>query len=173
MDRFLYHETRATGAALVATAVCAVAGGAVHGFQPLPAGEAARQFPVWLLGLVVLSVLVELVVEVRRFRKAVPLAADVEPPPDEPLRERLFLPGLFAFMAVPTLVAAVVWGAWLALFPLASAVHWGTQALLITVWERRNGRLLWRKHTMGNVGLATSPLSPRPPTRTATGAPPA
>ncbi|MDN3249475.1 hypothetical protein ACFW4O_05635 [Streptomyces mutabilis] len=171
MDRILYHETRATGAALAATAVCAVAGGAVHGFDPLPAGDAGR-FPLWLLGLVVLSVLVELVVEVRRFRKAVPLADGVEPPPDEPLRERLFLPGLFAFMAVPTLVAALVWGTWPALFPLASAAHWGTQALLVTVWERRNGRLLWRKPTMGDVGLATSPLSPRPPTRTATGAPP-
>ncbi len=172
MDRSLYHETRSTGAALAATAVCALAGGAVHGFEPLPAGD-VRRFSVWLLGLVVLSVLVELVVDVRRFRKAVPLADDAGPPPDEPLRGRLFLPGLFAFMALPTLVAALVWGPWLALLPLASAAQWGAQALVIAVWERRNGRLLWRKPTMGDVGLATSPLSPRPPTRTANGAPPA
>ncbi|GGQ06173.1 hypothetical protein GCM10010279_11820 [Streptomyces mutabilis] len=75
-------------------------------------------------------------------------------------------------MAVPTLTAALVWGPWLALLPPASAAHRGMQALLVTVRERRNGRLLWRRPTMGAVGLATSPLSPRPPTRTATGAPP-
>ncbi|MGC9442705.1 hypothetical protein [Streptomyces sp. WG5] len=170
MDRSLYHETRSTGAALAATAVCAVAGGAVHGFELPPAGDTRRVF-LALLALMVLSMLVELVVDVRRFRKAVPLADDVEPPPDERLRERLFLPGLFAFIVVPTTAAALAWGWWVALFPLTSAAEWGTQAVVITVWERRNGLLLWRKFTMGNVGLATSPLSPRPPTRNATGAP--
>ncbi|MFI8949243.1 hypothetical protein ACIGO6_22325 [Streptomyces sp. NPDC053750] len=168
LDRSLDHETRSTGSALAAAALCAAAGGAAHGFPPLPPAD-VRRFLVALLGILALTVFLELVVDVRRFGRAVPLADDVALPPERRPRERLFLPGLFGVVVVPTLVATLVWGSWVALLPLVLVAQWGAQALAVALWERRNGRVLWR----APGGPVTSPVSPRPPTRTATGAPPA
>lgn len=172
MDRKLYHETRSTGTALAAAAVCVVVTSAVHGIPPLP-GWDTRRFLWALLGFLALWALGESALEVRRFGRAAPLADGVELPPDTPLRGRLFLPGLFPVLALTSLVPALVWEPWFAVLPLTWVVDWGLQAVVIAVWERRTGRLLWRRSTMGNVGLVTSPVSGRPPTRSATGGPPA
>ncbi|MFJ8143731.1 hypothetical protein ACIQ6R_01480 [Streptomyces sp. NPDC096048] len=172
VDRKLYHETRSTGTALAAAAVCVVVTGAVHGIPPLP-GWDTRRFLWALLGFLALWAVGELFLKVRRFRGAAPLADDVEPPPGVPLRRRLFLPGLFPVLALSSLVPALVWEPWFAVLPLAWVVDWGLRAVVIAVWERRTGLLLWRTSTTGNVGLATSPVSERPPTRNATGGPPA
>lgn len=177
MDRKLYHETRSTGTALAAVVVCVVVTGTVHGIPPLPGWDTQR-FLWALLGFLALCAAGESALEVRRFRRAAPLADDVELPPDPSLRRRLFLPGLFPVLALTSLVPALVWEPWCAVLPLAWVVDWGLQAVVIAVWERRTGLLLWRRSTMGNVGLVTSrlvasPVSGRPPTRSATGGPPA
>ncbi|CAL9464530.1 hypothetical protein [Streptomyces sp. Tu 3180] len=171
MYRSLYHEIRATGTALVAAAVCAAVTGAVRGFPPLPGAPPGTAVAV-ASGVTALVLLLDVVFDVRSYRAAAPLAEDVALPPDEPLRGHLFLPGLFPVIALPTLAMALAWEPWTALMPLPTAAGWLLKATTVAVWERRNGKLLWRRSVpLGSWKLATSPVSRRPATRTATGAP--
>ncbi|CAL9552858.1 hypothetical protein SUDANB176_04481 [Streptomyces sp. enrichment culture] len=171
MYRSLYHELSATGTALAAAAVCAAVTGAVRGLPPLPDRPSGTSAAV-ACGVLALVAVLEVTFDVRSYRAAVPLAEDVALPPDEPLRKHLFLPGLFPVTALPPLAAALAWEPWVAVTPLVIAAGWLLQATTVAVWERRNGTLLWRRSVpLGSWEFATSPVSRRPATRTATGAP--
>ncbi|MCT9081683.1 hypothetical protein [Streptomyces fulvoviolaceus] len=65
------------------------------------------------------------------------------------------------------------WHSNLALVQLWLTLYWLSGALAAARWERRNGVLLWQGHDRNDpLKLSYTPVSPPPPTRTATDAPP-
>jgi hypothetical protein len=80
---------------------------------------------------------------------------------------------LYISLMVPVLAVSILWEPYLVGVQLWLALDWTGRGLVAARWERRQGVLLW----LGRKGRAPSeyyytPVSPRPPTRTATDAPP-
>jgi hypothetical protein len=179
MDRYVHHELRSAAAALIAAAVTAAVAGGFRGFPPV---RLPWWWPAGSLAYVVLYPLLQAsrikgVSRVRDFDAAVPLAPDT-PLPTAPLRRDTPVSwGFLPVLLVPTLPLALFVSAWFAATPLWMAVDWASRAAVCAYWERKNGRLIWRGH-IGSKPWELSyslvpPLSPSPPTRTATDAPPA
>ncbi|MFI6011561.1 hypothetical protein ACIBAG_22575 [Streptomyces sp. NPDC051243] len=177
MDRLVHHELRAALAALLAFVICAVAVAVVRGIPTAPFGRAA----LYLGGLVALLAVFTLleatrikgVSEVRYFDAAVPVDPERALPPEDFWHDQPVSRRMFWFILVPTLPVALLWEPWVIVFPLGSALSWAGKAALVAHWERRHGRLLWRGHIASRPWeLSYSPLSPPPPARTATDAPP-
>ncbi|MFI8190730.1 hypothetical protein ACIF8T_18280 [Streptomyces sp. NPDC085946] len=171
MYRQSHHEVKAAGTALAAAAVDTAVTSAVRGLPPVSVEEAGRGL-LTLLGVMALTVVFELVFVTRDYRAAIPLAEDTELPPDEPLHRRLVSPNALPVLVLVTLVPALAWEPRFALLPLAMAASWAADASVVRFWERRNGRLVWRDVPLSGASYATSPVSRRPPARTASGAPP-
>lgn len=179
MDRLVHHELRASLAALLAFVISAVAVAVVRGIPTVPrAGRAVLYVGGFLAILVVYTLLkatrVKGLSEVREFEAAVPADPDRALPAEDFWHDRPVSPRMFWLILVPTLAVTLLWEPWFLLFPLGSALDWAGQAALVARWERRHGRVLWRGHVGSRPWeLSYSPLSPPPPARTATGAPPA
>ncbi|MGW1746042.1 hypothetical protein ACWCRD_10595 [Streptomyces sp. NPDC002092] len=76
---------------------------------------------------------------------------------------------LFVLAAGLVYVSSDIW-----VFVLLVASDYLAKAAVGGLWQRRHGKLLWQvSDEDGERQLAYSPLSPPPPTRTATDAPPA
>ncbi|WP_427920500.1 hypothetical protein [Streptomyces sp. cg40] len=144
---------------------------AVHGGLPVSVDTAAESVAITIGVFLVLALLhasgLRWVSMNRHFRAAGPLPSDVQIPRSTPWS------GPVIIVFLPPCVMTYFWLAdslFLLLLPvdslaLAAAAFW---------WERRHSRLIWQGPFKNNKHqLAYSPLSPPPPTRTATDAPPA
>jgi hypothetical protein len=175
MDRYVHHELRGSLTALLAFVGSAVPAGAIHGFPPV---RIAWWWPVGGLAYLALSVLVQGsrlkgFSRVRDFEAAIPLDAGRPLPPEPFRRDSPVSFTLLPVILVPTLALALFVSSWFALMPVALALEWLGQAAVCARWERRNGRRIWRGHVGSRPWeLSYSLVSPAPPTRTATGAPP-
>lgn len=174
MDRYVHHQLRAVVSILAAGAVAAAVAALVRGFSP-PKTDGLR-FVAILFALLLVSTLLKATrvkgfSDVRHFEAAVPLDDTVVLPTDGFLRDQPFSRKLFVLYLVLTLPASVFWEPWIVLLPLGSALDWLGQAVVALHWERGHGRVVWRGH-VGSRPWELS-VSSRPPTRTATGAPPA
>ncbi|WAZ23555.1 hypothetical protein STRCI_004903 [Streptomyces cinnabarinus] len=168
MDRYVHHELRSVITVLAAVAVCAPVTAAVHGTL-IDSGDLSL-FLAGLIGFAVLFTLaqasrIKWLSEVLDFEAAVPLE---EPPPEVSLLRHPVNPWLLAVMTAGTLGTALAWEPAAALFPLWLALAWLGQAWLAVNWERGNGKVLWRGHDPDKPWRLS--VSPRPLTRTATGA---
>jgi hypothetical protein len=172
MDRYVHHQLRAVVSILAAAAVAAAVVGVVRGFPPPKMN--GLLLAALLLVLVVVSTLlkatrIKWVSEVRDFEAAVPLEdTDVVLPTNRFLRDQPFSPKLFVLYLVSTVL--MFWEPWVVLIPLGSALDWLGQAAVAARWERRHGKVVWRGRVRSSPWELS--VSPRPPTRTATDAPP-
>ncbi|WP_157877356.1 hypothetical protein [Streptomyces odonnellii] len=113
--------------------------------------------------------------EVRTFKAAMPLNDPAAVLPGSRVTPRYVVDRRFLLLLlVPSLIAALLWSPWAALFPLTLAVEWLMRAGLAAHWERRHGVLLWRgevkEQPLGKGQLLYS--SPRPgPSSTDIGGP--
>ncbi|MFD5778685.1 hypothetical protein ACFVWX_08620 [Streptomyces sp. NPDC058220] len=150
MVRYVHHQL--TG---VTTAVCASAVGTLVAFsvRGIPAEDDShgRLVVLFLFGLGALGALfaaspVPGIGEVRTFKAAMPLndPEAVLPSGNAPVRQRLFSWPFLLMLLVPSLIAALFWSPWAALYPLPLSVEWLTRACVAARWERRHGLLLWR-----------------------------
>ncbi|GHD53580.1 hypothetical protein [Streptomyces galbus] len=161
MYRQLHHEISAVGSALVATAVNMAVMAAVRGWSPASAGQPVK-YLAWLLAMVAVLTVVEGVTETRVYRTAAPLPEDVQPPAD-PVGRHLVRPGILCALILTSLVPALVWEPAFTLLPLGLAVAWVPDIVVVALWERRHGRLVWRDHPVKGALYATSPAGRRPP----------
>ncbi|MGW0337964.1 hypothetical protein ACWD0J_40340 [Streptomyces sp. NPDC003011] len=174
MGRYVHDEVRAAIAAAAALSVTAAVLCAVRGFPEL-SGR-------WWLPHAVLIAVVALwtpvkasrlrwVGRARAYEAAVPLA---DPPAGgDSLRRRPVRLTVFAGFLAAALAVSLLWEPALTLLLGWRALSWLTESLVAARWERRHGVLLWQGHDEDDPWkLACSPVSPTPPTRTATGAPP-
>jgi hypothetical protein len=175
MDRLLHHQLRAVLSACAAIAVALTVPGLVRGFSA-PDRPALALYLGGLLALLLVWTLLKATgikwfSHVRDFEQAVSVGhPDGTLPADRFLRDRPFRPRLFSLYLALALPLAF-WEPWsLGVLPW-SALDWVGEAALVVHWERRNGLMLWRGSVEGRPWELS--VSPRPPTRTATGAPPA
>lgn len=174
MVRYVHFELRAAIGAAAALAVTAVVLCAVRGLPELSG--------TWLLPFAAVTVVVALWAGVRSSRLKVvgrartyEAAVPLENPPagGDTLRRRPFSPKAFAGFLAVALTLSLFWDPVVTLVLWWMALDWLSDGLVAARWERRNGVLLWRSDSRDEPWqLAYSPVSPRPPTRTATGAPP-
>ncbi|MER5226158.1 hypothetical protein [Streptomyces flaveus] len=86
---------------------------------------------------------------------------------------RPFLHFALALVAI-ALIPSLFWDPYLVFGQLYLAVDWLCKGLVIAHWERRHGVLLWHGHDRNDPHkLSYTPVIRRPPTQTATDAPPA
>ncbi|MFE6523866.1 hypothetical protein [Streptomyces sp. NPDC057794] len=176
MDRLLHHELRAVLSVCAALALALAVRGLHRGFsapdRPGALALCLGGLLAFLVGWTLLKATgLKWFSHVRDFEKAVPVEDTGGALPtgrflrDRPFSLRLF--GLYLALALPlahwepVALGVLLW----------SALDWTGQAAVTAHWERRNGLLLWR----GRAGDRPWELSvsPRPATRTASGAPPA
>jgi hypothetical protein len=173
MGRYVHMELWAALAVLTGTAV-GVAAGAGLREEPPVRGDAVGAVAAVALGFLVVAVLfrtsrLKWVGEVREFEAAVP-----QPDPRPTTRSRSYGVRLLALFVPAALFASFFADTGVALVPLVMALDWLAKAVAGARWERANGRVLWRGGFREEPWrLSYSTLSPRPGTRTATGAPPA
>jgi hypothetical protein len=173
MVRYVHFELRAAIAAAAALAVTAVVLCAVHGLPELPG--------TWWRPVAVVVVVVALwtpvkasrlrwVGRARAYEAAVPLA---DPPTgDDSLRRRPLSPRVFVGFLGVSVTLSLLWEPFVTLVVMWQGLSWLSEGLIAARWERRHGVLLWQGHDEDEPWqLSCSPLSPRPPTRTATDAP--
>lgn len=181
MIRYVHYEFRMAIAAWAALALTTGVVLGVRGPSSLP--------DTWWSSMAVFAVVMVLWVPLRASRiKGFGLVRELEKaePRTEPygtwptdgfsLLQRRLLRGVLVLALV--LVALVLpvslwWEPWLIVGQLLLALDWTGHGLVAARWERRRGVLLW----MGRQGRDPSeyyytPVSSRPPTRTATDAPP-
>jgi hypothetical protein len=173
MLRYVHSELTAALALLAGIAMGAAVAVGVHDSSVLRAGSVGRAavFAVVFLTLVTLvrGTRLKWVGEVANFEGAVPLPGAAPAPAQRP-----FGLGRLLLFLLPNLVVGVLGFTWVLLVPLAMALDWLAKAAVGARWERGNGRLLWLgQDTEDPMRLSYSPVSPPPPTRTATDAPPA
>ncbi|MDV9174343.1 hypothetical protein R6V09_30075 [Streptomyces sp. W16] len=175
MVRFVHHELMASVAWLTGIMVGVTAAVVVRGSGPVR-GDTVAQAVALVIGLFVLFTLVHAsglkhVSHKRDFETAVALPSDVRLPSNSPLYLLLRLPYPLLFLA-PGVFAFFLGND--SLFMALLATEWLGSAAVAVWWEHRHGRLVWRGYVHNEPWrLAYSPLSPPPPTRTATDAPPA
>jgi hypothetical protein len=174
MDRLVHHEIRAANSTLLAGTVTLAVTAVVQGF---PAADWDWRFVGATAGFLVLWTLlratrVKGLGSHREFEKAVPLEENGRvPPADVPLRRDHPVSGRLLFLyVVLTLPVALLWEPWVTVVCPGSAIAWLGDAAVAAHWERRHGLVLWRGHVRGSPWELS--VSPRPATRTATGAPP-
>lgn len=177
MDRLVHHELRCSLAALVTVAINVVVVGVVRGFSSVSFDGAARLVGGVLAVVVLFKLLkatpIKWFGEVRDFDAAAPVAPETALPTEDFWHDHPVNWQFMPVLLVPTLAVALIWEPWFAVMPLWMAVDWALQAALIVYWERKRGRVLWRGRVRSMPWeLAYSPVSPPPPTRTATDAPP-
>ncbi|WP_043676905.1 hypothetical protein [Streptomyces xylophagus] len=171
MVRYVHSELTAALALLAGTGMGAAVAVGVHDSSVLRAGSVGRAaiFAVVFLTLVTLvrGTRLKWVGEVANFEAALPL-------PSAAPAQRPFGLGRLLLFLLPNLVVGVLGFTWVLLVPLAMALDWLAKAAVGARWERGNGRLLWLGQNREEpMRLSYSPISPPPPTRTATDAPPA
>ncbi|MGW5633271.1 hypothetical protein [Streptomyces sp. NPDC003832] len=165
MERYVHRELRTAVAAFAAVAVSAPVTFAVRGELVDPGAV-----PFFTLGLIACAAVAtqlsrfKWLSRVLGFETAQPLEG---PPPRASLRRRPLHVGLFAVMTALTLGVALAWEPLVALTPLWLGTMWLGEAGLAATWERANGKVLWRGHDREEPWRLS--VSPRPPTRTASG----
>lgn len=175
MVRFVHHELIATVAWVTGIVVGVTAAVVVRGSGPVR-GDTVAHAAALVIGLFVLFTLAHAsglkhVSYKRDFETAVALPNDVRLPRGGALHLLFRLPYALLFLAPG--VFAFFWGSG-SLFLALLATEWLGSAAVAVWWERRHGRLIWRGYVHNEPWrLAYSPLSPPPPTETATDAPPA
>ena len=176
MVRYVHGELTVGLALLAATGVGVAVAVGVRDTSPLTGGLVGR-VAVFVVVLLTLATLVrgtrlKWVGEVPEFEAAVPVTGA-----DPALRRRPFGPfglGRLSLFLVPSVAVGLLGVTWVLLVPLAMALDWLAKAAVGARWERGHGRLLWLGHDREHPWrLSYSPVSPPPPTRTATDAPPA
>ncbi len=173
MVRYVHSELTAALALLAGTGMGAAVAVGVHDGSVLRAGSVGRAavFAVVFFTLVTLvrGTRLKWVGEVANFEAAVPLPGAAPAPTPRP-----FGLGRLLLFLLPNLVVGVLGFTWVLLVPLAMAMDWLAKAAVGARWERANGRLLWLGQDKEEpMRLSYSPVSPPPPTRTATDVPPA
>jgi hypothetical protein len=173
MVRYVHTELTAALALLAGTGMGVAVAAGVHDTSVLRAGPVGKVavFAVVFLTLVTLvrGTRLKWVGETANFEAAEPL-----PGPQPAAARRPFGLGRLLLFLVPNLVVGVLGFTWVLVVPLVMALDWLAKAAVGARWERRHGRLLWLGHDREEpLRLSYSPVSPPPPTRTATDAPPA
>ncbi|MFE2596635.1 hypothetical protein ACFXCZ_09045 [Streptomyces sp. NPDC059396] len=149
MRRYVNHQLMGVTMAVSASAIGALVAFGVRGIPEVD-DDYGRQFIQFMFGFCVFAGLLGALPfvkhsEVRTFRTAVPLNEPAAVLPADHAANRHLLDSRFLLLLlVPSLIAALVWSPWAALFPLALAVEWLMRACLGIYWERRHGLLLWR-----------------------------
>ncbi|GGL75072.1 hypothetical protein GCM10010129_18500 [Streptomyces fumigatiscleroticus] len=168
----MYRELRSTSTLSAVAAVSTAVTAAVRGLPPVPeeAGAVAAVVVAFqVLRLLRLLVPVRQSWKVRQFDAAPPLP-DENTVTGDSLARHPVVPELSFFFLLLLLAPALLWWPWWCwLFPAWLVTDWLGEAAPAALWERRNGKVLWRGEN--SADLYVSPRSS--PTRTATGAPPA
>ncbi|WP_141698329.1 hypothetical protein [Streptomyces lushanensis] len=163
----------------VTMAVCAsaVSAAVAFGVRGIPATEDShgRWVFLFLLGACALGGLlgasrIPHISEVRTFETAVPLNdPEAVLPGDDTVRHHLVDRSSFLLFLVPSLIAALFWSPWAALYPLPLSAEWLVRACVAARWERRHGLLLWggavKEQPLGKGQLLYSSVRPVSPTR--------
>lgn len=173
MVRYVHSELTAGLVLLAGTGAGVTVAVGVHDTSLLRADSVGRVavFAVVFLTLVALvrGTRLKWVGEVANFEAAVPVS-DAEPV----VPRRPFGLGRLSLFLLPNLAVGLLGFTWVLLVPLVMALDWLAKAAVGARWERGHGRLLWLGHDKEEPWrLSYSPVSPAPPTRTATDAPPA
>ncbi|MDN0195170.1 hypothetical protein [Streptomyces sp. S.PNR 29] len=176
MVRYVHDELRDVFSALAASAVNVAVMVSVRGFSPVRPSGLALLAGLALAFLAVYTLLrssrLKWFSGVKQFEAAVPVEdTDAALPTGDSLRRHPIGLRLFAACVAMTLPLALLWDSWMAVFPLWPALAWLGRAVVCARWERRHGRLVWRGHLPEEPWELS--VSRRPPTRTATDAPPA
>ncbi|MFF6915793.1 hypothetical protein [Streptomyces sp. NPDC012466] len=176
MDRYVHVELRGAVSAFTGTAIAAAVFTGVRGHLPIRPHGLPLVIGIGLAFVAASALLRRSRLKgfgvVREFDTA-PFVEDTgaTPPAAVSLRRRPFSPGILAFSLVFALLVALLAEPSLLVVPPWLASDWLAHALVAARWERGNGLVLWRGHIPDEPWRLS--VSRRPPTRTATGAPPA
>lgn len=175
MDRYVHAELRDASSAFTGTVVSMAVFAWVGGHLPIRPHGLPLVIGIGLAYVAASALLrgswLKRFSSVREF-DAAPRLEDTgaAPPAGVSLRRRPFNPGVLGFTVAFALPVALFWEPVLIVVPPRLASDWPARALVAARWERRNGLVLWRGHDPDEPGRLS--VSRRPPTRTATGAPP-
>lgn len=177
MRRYVNHQLMSVAMAVCASAISALVAFSVRGLPEMD-DDHGWWFIQVMFGFCVFAGIVGALPfvkysEVRTFRAAVPLNDPAAVLPADhaasrgPFDRNLFDRGFLLLLLVPSLIGALFWTPWAALFPLTLAVEWLMRACLTAYWERRHGLLLWRgevkEQPLGKDQLLYSSPRPGPP----------
>ncbi|MEV0039516.1 hypothetical protein [Streptomyces sp. NPDC050804] len=174
MVRYIHHQLMGVTMAVCASVISAPVAFGVRGI-PAADDTSGRLGFLFLLSACVCGALVGAtrftpISEVRTFETAVPLNdPEAVLPGDDTVRHHLVDRSSLLLFFVPSLLGALFWSPWAALYPLPLSAEWLVRAGVAARWERRHGLLLWRgevkEQPLGKGKLLYSSVRPESPTR--------